>query len=446
VFASASANRYFLFHLFGNPEVTDADPDDWEAQLLARQFTDHLPGQVAYRLGLTGPALAVQSACSSSLAAVCLAAQSLADYRCDLALAGGVSVTWPRHRHTPGGMTSPDGRCRAFDEAAAGSGFGSGAGVVALRRLADALADGDHVYAVLPGWGMTNDGADRAGYAVPSPAGQAAAVADALAAAEIAPGQVRFVEAHGSGTPLGDAIEVAALNDVLADADPESVALGSVKTSIGHLDAAAGIAGLIKAVLAVHTGVIPPNLHFTKPHQEVDLAAGPLYVPTKAHDWPGTDRRVAGVSSFGMGGTNVHVLVAEAPGAQADPVPGAVVLPLSAQDEAALSEAAARLRDHLAAHGSALADVAHTLTTGRRAFGCRAAVVADTVDAAITALDGLGPGHVTGGDGPLREAARRWVDGVGDLPATGGRRIPLPAYPFQRHRFWIEPAGRGGQA
>ena len=445
VFAATSANRYFLFHLFGNPEVTDADPDDWEAQLLARQFPDHLPGQIAYRLGLTGPALAVQSACSSSLAAVCLAAQSLADYRCDVALAGGVSVTWPRQRHTQGGMASPDGRCRAFDEAASGSGFGSGAGIVVLRRLADALADGDHVYAVLPGWGMTNDGADRAGYAVPSPAGQAAAIADALAAADLAPDDVRFVEAHGSGTPLGDAIEVAALNDVLAGAAPESVALGSVKTNIGHLDAAAGIAGLIKTVLAVHTGVIPPNLHFTRPHPEVDLAAGPLYVPTKVRDWPGTDRRVAGVSSFGMGGTNVHLLVAQAPGTGIEPAPGPAVLPLSARDDTALRAATARLRDHLATRRPALADVAHTLATGRRAFRSRAAVVATTVDEAVAALDALTPGHVTG-TGPARADAELWVAGTDRLPPTRGRRIPLPTYPFQRRRHWIEPTRRGAQA
>jgi acyl transferase domain-containing protein len=258
------------------------------------------------------------------------------------------------------------------------------------------------------------------------------------------------VEAHGSGTPIGDAIEVAALNDVLAGTGPDTVALGSVKTGIGHLDAAAGIAGLIKAVLAVHTGIIPPNLHFSAPHPEVDLAGGPLYVPTKAHDWPGTGRRVAGVSSFGMGGTNVHVLVAEPPAAEppevaTDPASGAVVLPLSARDGTALTAAAARLRDHLAARRPALADVAHTLTTGRRAFGCRAAVVAATVDAAVAALGTLAPGDVAG-HGPLRDPARRWVDGAGDLPATGGRRIPLPAYPFQRHRFWIEPAGRGGQS
>ncbi len=451
VFAATSANRYFLFHLFGNPAVTDADPDDWEARLLGRQFTDHLPGQVAYRLGLTGPALAVQSACSSSLAAVVLAAQSLADYRCDLALAGGVSVTWPRYRHVPGGMASPDGRCRAFDEAASGSGFSSGVGVVALRRLADALDDRDHVYAVLPGWGMTNDGADRAGFAVPGPGGQAAAIAEALATAEVAPEEVRFVEAHGSGTPLGDAIEVAALNEVFAGAPPESCALGSVKTGIGHLDAAAGIAGLIKTVLAVRDGIIPPNLHFSRPHPEVDLAGGPFYVPTKVRDWPDALRRMAGVSSFGMGGTDVHVLVAEPPADRdtdtAEPGEedtGEYVLPVSARDPAALREAAARLRDHLAAHRPALADVAHTLAAGRRAFGCRAAVVAAGVDEAVRALDSLAPGQVAGA-GALRAAARSWVDGAPELPGTGGRRIPLPTYPFQRTRFWIDAPARGGQ-
>jgi acyl transferase domain-containing protein len=238
IFASSSANRYFLFHLFDNPAVTGAvDTDDWETRLLGRQLTDHLPGQLAYRLGLTGPALAVQSACSSSLAAVCLAAQSLAEYRCDLALAGGVSVTWPRYRS--GALASADGRCRAFDAAANGSGFSSGVGVVALRRLADAIADRDHIYAVLPGWAMTNDGPNRAGYAVPGPAGQAAALAEALAVAQVDPAEVRLIEAHGSGTPLGDAIEVSALNRVYRGSAPAvRCALGSVKTNIGHLDAA----------------------------------------------------------------------------------------------------------------------------------------------------------------------------------------------------------------
>ncbi|MFG2066568.1 AMP-binding protein [Micromonospora tulbaghiae] len=452
VYAATSANRYFLFHLMDNPAVVgDVDPDDWEARLVGRQFTDHLPGQVAYRLGLTGPAMAVQSACSSSLVAVCVAAQSLADYQCDLALAGGSTVMWPRHRS--GGLASPDGRCRAFDEAAAGSGFGSGAGVVALRRLADAQADGDRIYAILPGWAVTNDGPDRAGFAVPGPAGQAAAVANALATAEVAPGEVRFVEGHGSGTPLGDAIEVAALHEVYAGAAPaESTALGSVKTNIGHLDAAAGIAGLIKTVLAVRHGVIPPNLHFTRPHPEIDLAAGPFYVPTKARDWPDDGRRVAGVSAFGLGGTNAHVVVEQPPPAEpADPPgEGPWLLPVSARTPAALRAALARLRGHLAGAAPALSDVAATLALGRRAFAHRAAVVAAGLPAALSALDVLldSGARIAGDGGPLRETAAEWVAGR-DVdwhalhPEGTVRRTGLPTYPFQRRRHWIDPVQRG---
>ncbi|WP_290058890.1 beta-ketoacyl synthase N-terminal-like domain-containing protein [Amycolatopsis solani] len=446
VFTSAGVNRYFLFHLFGNPAVTgDVDPDDWEGRLLGRQLTDHLPGQVAYRLGLTGPAVAVQSACSSSLAAVGLAAQSLAEYRCDLAIAGGVSVTWPRYR--AGGLASADGRCRSFDVAADGAGFGSGAGVVVLRRLSDALADRDHIHAVLPGWAMTNDGADRAGYAVPSPAGQAAAVAEALAVAEVDPAEVRLIEAHGSGTPLGDAIEVAALNRVYRDAPPGTCALGSVKTNIGHLDAAAGVAGLIKTVLAVRHGVIPPNLHFTAPHPEVDLAGGPCFVPVKATDWPESPRRVAGVSAFGLGGTNVHVVVEEAPA----PGPrvtaeGPHVLPVSARDPEALRQALSALRDRLAADPPDLADAAYTLAVGRREFACRAAVVASTAGEAVAALATLlaEGGEVAGPPGAARELALRWAGGA-DVDWTARHdgaepgRVPLPGYSFQRTRFWIDP-------
>ncbi|WDZ82464.1 AMP-binding protein [Micromonospora cathayae] len=461
VYAAASANRYFLFHLMDNPAVVgDVDPDDWEARLVGRQFADHLPGQVAYRLGLTGPAVATQSACSSSLVAVCLAAQSLADYQCDLALAGGVNVTWPRYR--AGGLASPDGRCRAFDEAAAGSGFGSGVGVVALRRLADAQADGDRIYAVLPGWAVTNDGADRAGFAVPGPAGQAAAVANALAAAEVAPGEVRFIEAHGSGTPLGDAIEVAALHEVYSGAAPaESCALGSVKTNIGHLDAAAGVASLIKTVLAVQHGVVPPNLHFTRPHPEIDLAAGPFHVPTKARDWPEVPRRVAGVSSFGLGGTNAHVVVEQPPPDESveqpppdepvdEPAGGAYLLPVSARTPAALRAALGRLRTHLAGTDAPLADVAWTLAVGRRALGCRAVVAAADPAGAVAALDELlaTGGRAAGDPTELLDLAAGWLAG-GDVdwaalhPDGGGRRTGLPTYPFQRQRYWIDPPQKG---
>jgi acyl transferase domain-containing protein len=301
---------------------------------------------------------------------------------------------------------------------------------------------------------MTNDGPNRAGYAVPGPAGQAAAVAEALAVAQVDPDEVRLVEAHGSGTPLGDAIEVSALNRVYRDSAPaESCALGSVKTNIGHLDAAAGVAGLIKAVLAVRHGIIPPNLHFTTPHPEAGLDSGPFYVPTKVAGWPGDGRRTAGVSSFGMGGTNVHVIVREAPPvAEELHVDGPYLLPVSALDRKALRAAVSRLREHLSTGSPALADVAYTLAVGRRAFRCRAAVVADTVEAAVEALDVLldQESDVAGQPGELLDLAGSWaggadVDWSARYEGRSPHRVPLPTYPFQRTRFWIDPPVKGGQ-
>jgi phthiocerol/phenolphthiocerol synthesis type-I polyketide synthase E len=298
VFASASANQYQSLRIAAG------------AAAAPYQSADHLATQVAYRLGLTGPAVAVQTACSGSLVAVCLAAQSLLDFRCDLAVVGGTNVNLPDYPHPSDGLRSPDGVCRAFDAAGQGAGFASGAGAVVLRRLADAVADQDPIYAVLRGWAITNDGANRAGFAVPGVAGQTAAIAEALAVAELSPAQVGFVEAHGSGTRLGDAIEVAALRRVYGDELPAPVALGSVKTNIGYLDAACGIAGLLKATLAVGHGMIPANLHFRDPNPEIDF--GPFVVPTKTAPWPEREPgapRIAGVSAFGVGGTNAHVLV-----------------------------------------------------------------------------------------------------------------------------------------
>ncbi|HWM03114.1 MAG TPA: polyketide synthase, partial [Actinophytocola sp.] len=224
VFAGASSNRYFLFRVLGRD-------GDWEERLATRWAPDYLPAQVAYRLGLTGPAIAVQTACSSSLVAVCTAAQSLLDFRCDLALAGGVSVTEPRFRHTEGGLVSPDGRCRAFAAAGQGSGYGSGVAVLALARLEDALDRGDRVYAVLRGWAVNNDGAARAGFAAPGLAGQSGVVTEALAGSQVDPAEIGYVEAHGSGTRVGDAIEVGALTQAFGRTDtpgePGRCALGS---------------------------------------------------------------------------------------------------------------------------------------------------------------------------------------------------------------------------
>lgn len=442
VFASASVNRYLLFHLLGNPAVGAADPDDWEGRLVAHQLADHLPGQVAYRLGLTGPALSVQAACASSLAAVCQAAQSLADYRCDVALAGGVSVTWPRYRHSASTLVSPDGRCRAFAADAQGSGFSSGAGVVVLKRLADAEADGDLVHAVIPGWAMTNDGAARAGFAVPGVAGSAAAVGEALADAGVHPADVGLVEAHGSGTLLGDAIEVEALTRAFRSSGDRRVAacaLGAVKTQVGHLDAASGVTGLIKAALAVRDGRIPGNLHFGAPNPEIDFAAGPFRVPVKTEEWAATARRVAGVNALGLGGTNVHVIVAQPPEREASPSspsspadqgPRTWRLALTAHTPAALRAVAERLRAHLAEHPELhLDDVEHTLAVGRRRLACRTIVACTSRDEALRVLNS----PVT----ELRVAP--WPEG------TSGRIVRLPAYPFQRRRHWIEPPSAGNR-
>src|SRR5205807_2012719 len=250
-----------------------------------------------------------------------LAVQSVLNGECDMALAGGVRVSVPQvagHWHQPGGIFSPDGHCRPFDAAAAGSIDGDGAGVVVVKRLADALADGDRVRAVILGSAVNNDGAQKVGYTAPSVDGQAEAIAMALAVAGVEPGSIGFVEAHGTATPLGDPIEVAALEQVFAavpgGARRRSCALGSVKGNIGHLDAAAGVASLIKAVLAVERGEIPPTLHFTRPNPELDLDRGPFFVNTRPAAWhPALTPRRAGVSSFGIGGTNAHLVLEEPP-------------------------------------------------------------------------------------------------------------------------------------
>ncbi len=430
VFAGAAHNRYFLFHLLNNPAAWPRDGKlDPEARLLPGFAPDHLPARVSHKLGLTGPSVAVQTTCSSSLVAVCMAAQSLLDYRCDIALAGGVAVASPTpagYLSTEDGMRSPDGRCRAFDVAARGSAPASGVGVVVLRRLADALADGDHVEAVIRGWAVNNDGGARARYAAPGLAGQTAVVAEALAVAEIEPGTIGYVEAHGSGTPLGDAVEVEALTRVLgAGRAAGSCLLGSVKTSLGNADAAAGVLGLLKAAGAVRTGRVPASLHFRRPNPELDLDAGPFRVNTATEDWPIAGVRRAGVSSFGQGGTNAHVIV-EQPPASGTPPPstGPVVLPLSAATPDALAALVEAMRDHLERHPDLrLADVGHTLTVGRRELEHRTAVVADDVPGAVAALAAWSPGS------PSLESPR---------PASG-RRIPLPTYPFQRRRHWIDP-------
>ena len=394
VYAGVAWNTYLLSNLTSHPELFG----DGGFQVFVASDKDFLPTRVSYKLNLRGPSMVVQTSCSTSLVAVHLACLSLLNYECDLALAGGVTVKVPQRQgylHQEGGLASPDGHCRAFDARAAGTIFGSGIGVVALKRLADARADGDAIRAVIKGSAVNNDGSLKVSYTAPSVEGQAEVIAAAQAIAGVDPGTIGYVEAHGTGTSLGDPIEIAALTKVFREATAARgfCAVGSVKTNVGHLDAAAGVAGLIKTVLALEHRQIPPSLNFAQPNPAIDFAASPFRVNAALCDWPadGAPRRAA-VSSFGVGGTNAHLILEEAP---APPPPAAPARPwqlllLSARSAEALEAATDNLADHLADRpeldAAGLADVAHTLHAGRTVFRRRRALVARDAAGAAEAL------------------------------------------------------------
>ncbi|MER6154239.1 beta-ketoacyl synthase N-terminal-like domain-containing protein [Streptomyces sp. NPDC001868] len=349
---------------------------------------DFMASRVAYRLGLTGPAFAVQTACSSSLVAVHLAVQALLGGDCDQALVVGAGFGYPQagHLHQPGGVLSATGACRPFDRHADGVIAGSGAGAVVLRRLSDITEDDPVPYGVILGTAINNDGNAKAGYYAPSSTGQQRVIGAALDAAEVDGGSLGYLEAHGTGTRIGDPIEWAAASSALrgAGARPGSVAVGALKASIGHLDAAAGVAALIRALLVVRSGVIPPVAGFTAPNPLLETEDCPLYVPTEAVPWTGERPRRAGVSAFGIGGTNAHVVIEQAPprepagsGAGARAPRERLVL-LSAADPEALDRVADGLADHLRAHDPDLHDVCGTLVNGRPALGERLAVTGRT--------------------------------------------------------------------
>ncbi|HWP74832.1 MAG TPA: type I polyketide synthase, partial [Methylomirabilota bacterium] len=393
VYAGASLNSYLIASLMTNPEVMLAAG---AYQAMLANDKDFLATRVSYKLNLKGPGVTIQTACSTSLVAVQMACQALLTRQCDLALAGGVSINVPRvtgYLYEPGMILSPDGHCRAFDARAQGTVAGEGAGVVVLKRLRDALADGDHVRAVIRGAAINNDGSLKVGYTAPSVDGQAAVIARAHAMAGFDPSTITYVEAHGTGTELGDPIEIAALTKAFrAGTDRRGFcALGSVKTNIGHLDAAAGVAGLIKTVLALEHRALPPSLHFEAPNPNIDFGSGPFRVNAGLADWARSDDapRRAGVSSFGIGGTNAHVVLEEAPALPA-PAPSRPVqiFTLSARSDEALERAGAAFAEHLVAEHSELApgDVAFTLHRGRATFPHRRVVVAASLDEAARAL------------------------------------------------------------
>ncbi|MBF6327047.1 type I polyketide synthase [Nocardia transvalensis] len=388
VFAGAGISTYLLRNLVGHASLFDSPSAQLHA--LHGNASDYLASKVSYKLNLTGPAVAVQTACSTSLVAVHQAVQALVDFQCDVALAGGASVQVPHESgyiYEEGSILSPDGHCRAFDADAAGTVFGSGVGTVVLKRLSDALADGDHIHAVIVGSAVNNDGARKVGYTAPGIAGQRAVIREALSVAGIDARSIGYVEAHGTGTKLGDPIEVAALTAAYREHTEESqyCALGSVKTNVGHLNSAAGVAGFIKAVLAVREGAIPPSLHFSRPNPEIDFAASPFYVNTELREWDGQLRRAA-VSAFGIGGTNAHVIVEQPPVAAATASKGIRALPVSARTPEDADRLAQRLSTHLSGTTQDLGAVARTLDRGRRRFAHRRLVIAETAAEAAEAL------------------------------------------------------------
>ncbi len=399
VFAGSGMNTYFLNNVLAHPEVFRALAPH---QILIGVDKDYLAPRVSYKLNLKGPSVTVQTACSTSLVAVHLACQSLQDYQSDLALAGGVAIRVPQrsgYRYQEGGIASPDGHCRAFDRDAQGTVTGSGAGVVVLKRLADALEDGDNILAVIRGSAINNDGSAKVGFTAPSVEGQVAVISEALAAAGVAAGSIGYVEAHGTGTALGDPIEVTALNKAfgLGADQGESCVLGSVKSNIGHLDTAAGIAGLIKTVLVLQNRAIPKSLHFSAPNPEIDFASGPFHVSQALTEWPaGGEPRRAGVSSFGIGGTNAHAVLEEAPAAEpSGPSRPWQLLLLSGRTPTALEAATDNLVRHLEEQpDQSFADVAFTTQVGRKALKHRRFLVCRDRGDAIAALRSRDPQRV----------------------------------------------------
>src|SRR5437868_3739468 len=310
LYGGAGANTYLIYNLASAGYLRDSD-------LVAASFiynkNDHLTGRVAYKLNLRGPSVTVQTACSTSLVAVNMACQSLLNYEVDMALAGGATIMASQkigYMYTEGGITSPDGHCRAFDAKAKGAVSGNGAGVVVLKRLKDAVTDGDNIWAIIRGSATNNDGSLKAGYTAPSIDSQTEVIALAQGLAGVSPETISYIEAHGTGTTLGDPIEIEALTRAFrAHTNKKGFcAIGSVKTGIGHLDTAAGVAGLIKTCLMLHHQQIPPSLHFEKPNPQLDLNNSPFFVNTQLREWERGDTPLrAGVSSFGLSGTNAHV-------------------------------------------------------------------------------------------------------------------------------------------
>lgn len=429
IYASCGFPTYFLQNVLTNRDLLERIG---LLQAAIGNEADSLPSTVAYKFNLRGPSVAVQTFCSSSLVAVHLACQSLLNYECDLALAGAAALNLPQgvgYLYQPGGILSPDGLCRSFDARAAGSIYGSGVGILVLKRLEEAVDAGDHIYAVIKGSAVNNDGSLRAGYTAPGVAGQSAVITEALAAAGVTPASISYVEAHGSATPLGDAIELAALLKAfrVGEVPKRSIALGSLKTNVGHLDRAAGVAGVIKVALALRHRELPPSLNFETPNPDVDLDQSPFYVNTRLTEWlDGSTPRRAAVSSFGLGGTNAHMVLEEAPDVECpQPSRRSQLLIWSAKTHSALEAATRNLLSYLRGEEVAdLADIAFTLQSGRASFNHRRMLVCDSRADALAALGGQDAARVISQEQEKRHRPISFLfPGIGDHYAGMARGL-----------------------
>ncbi|QDV10930.1 Phthiocerol synthesis polyketide synthase type I PpsE [Rosistilla oblonga] len=402
VFAGCHMNTYIFTRLAADAEFRESLADSYPGGSLTAEISndkDYLATRVAYQLNLRGPSVAVQSACSTSLVAISQACENLMARSCDMAISGGVTVTFPQQQgylHTEDSILSPDGSCRTFDADACGTIFGDGVGAVVLKRLSDAIADRDDIYAVIRGWGVNNDGGDKMGYTAPSVSGQSTAIKLAHRRAGITADTISYVEAHGTGTLVGDPIEVNALTEAFRETTDKKqfCRIGSLKTNVGHLDVAAGVSSVIKTSLSLRHRQIPPMLHFKSPNPKIDFANSPFIINDKLTDWESpTGPRRAGVSAFGVGGTNAHLVIEEAPASEslASPRPCHLIR-LSARSLAALDQMSDDLAQHLADNNDLnLADVSHTLQVGRKTFRHKRVVVASDLPEAVELLRSRSP-------------------------------------------------------
>ncbi len=468
VYAGSNMSYYFLYHLFDKTGFKD------DFSMALGNDKDYVATRVSYEFNLKGPGINVQTACSTSMTAIAMAYEGLLNYHCDMALAGGSGIRLPQksgYRFQEGFIASPDGHTRPFDANAYGTVFTSTVGVVLLKRLEDAIRDRDSIYAVIKGMAVNNDGSDKVGFTAPSREGQADVVAAAQELAGISPEDVGYIEAHGTGTSLGDPIEISALEKVFGRGTDKKMfcAVGSVKGNIGHAISGSGVAGMIKTALALKYGQIPPTINFESPNPKINFIGSPFYVNDRLSEWKSEGKpRIAGVSSFGFGGTNVHAVLAEAPGMTSTGTHRPFcLLPLSARTPAALERLCRNLSGFFAENpGVNLADAAYTLQTGRREFKYRRAFLCRDLQDAIRLLaasDGervfsgtSNEGYVSASeagklferDDPGSEAV---LGGLAGLWVRGARidwtrfyedelrlRIPLPTYPFERKRHWVE--------